>query len=153
MEMIVVIILLGLMVGMSVANYNVTLERNNEKVGVENLRLIHATQMLYFAKEGDYWQPSPMVGTTAATGVNASLNINIIENNMNYACESTGVGTYDCFAAALPFSAGRYSYCIRVSDDALDPSAPNPGCSAGTGTAAALFCQTGCPALGNHTDG
>jgi len=148
MEMIVVIILLGVMVGMSVASYNVTLERNYEKVGMENLRLIHSAQKLYKVRVGDYWQPGSL---ETIVNINSDLNINLIENNMTYYCISMIPNSYDCLAGRNPcaVNAGVPScdYALRVNEMPLDTAVgfTNPGCSLTFGGA--------CPTADPHREG
>ena len=121
MEQMIVIIIIGIMVGFAIPNYNRSVERAYEQDAVMQLSAIHAAEQVYYAKEGAYW---PTDTNYSADQINAILHTNIIENGLTFTCIPSAL-SFQCTAQR---TGGIFT--IQIISGAL--AAKNPCCSAGT---------------------
>ena len=125
-EIIVVVIIIGAMAGFAIPNYSKSLQRSHIQDATMQLSTLHAAQQIYRARSGRYW-PLDAVTHSDLSEINDALNINIMANDMAYACVadvSGGVPTFDC--SATPVGSG--DYVISVNESSLSTGA-NPLCT------------------------
>jgi prepilin-type N-terminal cleavage/methylation domain-containing protein len=104
MELMVVVVVVGVVAGFGIPNYQRSLNISIAKDAVSNLKLIAAAQQLYFARNGNYY-PSP-TATENINNINDTLHLNILEQQ--------GV-TYTCTYSAPQCSATRGSWTYSIS--------------------------------------
>ena len=121
MELLLVIIIIGIMVGFAIPNYNRSVERAYEQDAIMQLSAIHAAEQVYYAKEGAYW---PTDTSYPVDQINANLHMNVIENGLTFTCIPSAL-SFQCTAQR----AGGI-FTIQIISGAL--AAQNPCCSAGT---------------------
>jgi len=127
MELIVVVIIVGVMAGIAIPNFTRTIERARVQDATIQLTAIHAAQAIRFARLKTYWPTDAGVYDRAA--INSNLNLNIIDNNLEYHCQGNGSGTaYSCWAARGTI------YTVTVTQAALssETGSENPECADGT---------------------
>jgi len=120
-EMIVVVVILGVLAGIAIPNYNKTIERSHVQDAINQLSALHAAETIQFARTGSYWPASAT--TYLITDINTNLKLNIIENDMTYSCQGFQGATFTCQASRNPSG----SYAVTVTEAPL--SATNPACS------------------------
>ena len=130
MEMIFVVLILGILVATALPAYKVAVERTYEKDAIMQLSAIHAANKIYFSRAGTYWPPIGWAGDldlNSATGINASLHLQVMANGMTYTCVNTeNNATFTCTAVRDEPAA---SFTVEVTQDPLD--ATNPSCTLG----------------------
>lgn len=93
MEILIVVVLVGIVAAFGIPSYTKSIERADAREAADNLRMIASAMELYRAQEGGY-----PVALSGVVNINTVLNLNIIEQNMNYSCATTG--GYTCTAAS-----------------------------------------------------
>ncbi len=132
-ELLVVIIILGIVAGFALPQYQKMVERNYEKIAVRNLKAIHAMEKVYMAEHGHYW-PKATGGFGSITypdclsELNANLRLNISEEGFPvFSCQGTD-GTTFWVRAHRGGLSGPYK--IDLDESPLGTS--NPCCGSGT---------------------
>lgn len=125
MELMLVVIIIGLIAGFAIPNYNKSVERAYEQDAIMQLSTIHAAEQIYYAREVRYWPLD--ANPYQIDQINTSLKTNIIENGMTLICTNNppNVSTFNCTAQR---TGGGFT--LRVNQAVL--SASNPCCSAGS---------------------
>ncbi len=119
-ELITVLVILGIIAGFAIPNYNTAIERSHRRDADIQLRAIHVANQIYRAQNGNY-----LAGTFDLAAINNTLGLNIISNGMDYQCSGDGT-TYSCTAT-------HNAWTLGVTEQALSDTAPlNPDCTTGT---------------------
>lgn len=115
MELMVVVVIVGVVAGFGIPNYQRSMNISIAKDAVSNLKLIAAAQQIYFARNGFFY---PDAGTVNVYDINTNLHLNILEQQ--------GV-TYSCNPTAPQCSATRTGWTYSI---ALPTTLPS--CTAGS---------------------
>lgn len=93
-ELIIVMVIIAVIAAFSIPNFTKTINRAKSRDAILNLNVIHASNVLYRARNG--------VNLTAANiaAINTALGLNIIANGAAYACNGT-----TCTATGTGFTA------------------------------------------------
>lgn len=126
LELVVVVIMIATIASLALPKYSKTIDRAHCDNAVMQLRAIHATNEIYNAQEGNYWPDDAITYDVndLPEGINASLGLNIIEDGVNYDCNSpAGNGTnYTCRATRGTV------FTLQVIQNPLQNANPyNPG--------------------------
>ena len=124
MELMVTIVIIGIMAGFSLPQYQKAIRKSHERDAIVQLTALQAANTMYFAKNNAYL---PAAGSLAA--INTGLNINIIANDMTYAYARSSTTAFT--ASALWDETGTTNDFMLVVNQALI-SAANPCCSTST---------------------
>lgn len=119
MELMIVTVILGIIAGFAIPNYNTSIERSHRRDAENQLRAIHAASNIYRAQNGVYWPP---VTGQDITSINSGLGLNIIANSKTYTCNCNG-GCGNGFSCA----AVKGAWTVTVTEAAL--AAGNPQCT------------------------
>ena len=121
MELMVVSVILGIIAGFAIPNYNTAIERSHRRDAENQLRSIYAADSIYRAQNNSYW---PAANGQLIAAINSGLGLNIIANGMTYTCNCR-------VACGSDFSctATRNGWTLTVTEAAL--GAGNPSCTAG----------------------
>lgn len=134
MEIMVVIIIIGLLAGLSVANYYKSSEQALKKNAFAQLRMIHRGQEWYKVKNKVYYPQYGDGNVTSVADINAALDIYVIlSSNMICGCFDTGNNaTFQCrisrYGKDISPSIPSY-YSFFVNEAPLSDT--NPWCVAG----------------------
>lgn len=96
-EVMIVLVIMGILVGLSVPNYFKTVEMNRaEGEAKPNLYTIHRAERIYQLYNNEYWPPNP--GGSKDTDadlaeINTSLNIDLYPNHYRLVITTTTSGT------------------------------------------------------------
>ena len=107
MEILLVVVLVGIIAAFGIPSYTKSIERADAREAADNLRMIASAMELYRTEEGGY-----PVGLPQVVNINTVLNLNIIEQNMDYNC-TTAAG-YTCTAVV---SSGGWAIEIVAGGD------------------------------------
>jgi len=132
MEIMVVIVIIGLLSGLGVANYIKSQEQAYKKNVYSQLRMIHQAQEWYRVKNHGYY-PFPMGAgpITSVAAINDALDIYLIPaSDLSYQCFILGAAglTYRCTATRSVVE-GVSDYVFQVDQNPLSDT--NPSCTAG----------------------
>jgi len=118
-ELMIVVILVGLIAGFGIPNYEKTMARAKERDALSNLDTMLDAFKLYMSRNDDAFPPD--LADIAA--INSTLNLNIIEQQDNtYQCDSPDANTYRCLATnadgwevviELDVTSGEDLYCTN----------------------------------------
>ena len=118
MELMVVIFLIGVIAAFALPNYDKSIRKAHERDMVEQLKSLHAANLMYKARNGTYWVTG---GVSDILVINSTLGIHLISNEGTVYSYNSGGVAY--LAEAVLPSIGTV---IRVSQAPL--SATNPCC-------------------------
>lgn len=126
-ELMVTIVIISIIASFALVNYNRAVERSRGQDAKNQLGSIHAANGIYFAKKNIYWpEDSTTYDLDSINGINQSLGLAIIANDMTYSCTGTDGTTFSCVAKRIV--SGAETFRVTVTEAALDPAA-NPVCS------------------------
>lgn len=128
MEIMVVIIIIGLLTGLSVANYQKSQEQAYKKNVFAQLRMIHRGQEWYKVKNKAYYPQSGDDSVTSVADINAALDIYLIPlATWSYICFDTiNDETFICEAGTPSLVASAADYILRIDQSPLSDT--NPTC-------------------------
>ncbi len=116
----IVVIIIAVIAGFAIPNYQKTVERSYRRTAEANLIALHGAQQIYRSTYGTFW------GTGDAAAINTNLALNIIENGMTYT--STGAT-----AAAFTVTAVRWgpatTFTVTVTNAVINTGGGNPSCA------------------------
>lgn len=94
LELVVVIVIIGIISGISVVSYTNTRERSLEKEALASLRLIKAAERQFYARMNRFW-PITALGSfvDSINDINGNLSLNLQETYWNYSVWGTPGGT------------------------------------------------------------
>ena len=122
-ELIVVVVLIGIIAGFAIPNYDKAIRKAHERDMSTQMMALHAANMIYRANAGKYWDTAT-VPETALSVINSTLGINIISNDgTTYSYTSNVGGT--TFTATARWGA----YTIQIDQNPI--SGTNPSCATG----------------------
>jgi prepilin-type N-terminal cleavage/methylation domain-containing protein len=127
-EIIVTIVIIGLVTGFALVNFNKTIERSHYQEARNQLKMIHAAAQLYFAKHG--FTIPEYSGSGALDEINSGLHLGINANGFEYTCSRVSDTEYECDAVRNN-SQGQEMYRLVLTQDTL--SSTNPSCQAPSG--------------------
>ena len=84
-EVLMVVIILSLFAGFALPVYSKAVRKNKERTAVNNLRLLHAAALIYWAKNGTLWDPG-VAWESNLSNINAALGTSVVD--------TTGLMTY-----------------------------------------------------------
>lgn len=136
LELIIVVVLMGLLAGLSIPNYTATKERNIEKAAFRSLMIIKQAIRLYLFRE----ELTVIPDLADYEAINIELEISLYDiEGITIACAGAGIeGPNECTARR------QDSWSLRFHDDArtniycsggdcptcnADGNAPSAGCS------------------------
>ena len=132
-ELMVVIVIIGILAVIALPKFKLTVDRAIESDAINKLMTIHAANKIYFAQTGGYF-----AGNLDVNGINSSLAINIIPDNMTYSY----TGNANNYTATATRSSGD-AFIMSVTEVPL-----SKGVGAGTGNPC---CSGGsCPTTDNQ---
>jgi len=114
----IVIVILGIISAIAIPNYTKTIIAAQRKDAINNLKMIHAANQLYYSRNNKYF---PAAAATL-DDINQALSLGIIPGDLTYTCTGDG--------AAFSCSANRTTaptFTVTVTQSML--SATNPSCS------------------------
>ena len=126
-ELMVVVIVISVIAGFAIPNYEKSVERAHLRDAITQLSTIHAANQIYRARTQSYWPDT--VGTKDLADINADLGLAVIANGMTYTCDpdpGTPGLTYTCQAVR---DAPAVQFTVEVTEAVID--ATNPACVAG----------------------
>jgi prepilin-type N-terminal cleavage/methylation domain-containing protein len=126
-ELMLVLVVMGVIAGLALPEYNRSVERTQRKDAENQLMFIYSAQKMYAARNNDlYWGPA--VGATSElklANINQNLGLNILANGKIFDCTVVNLGeTYTCTATRV----GGTGFTISITQDAINPGV-NPSCS------------------------
>jgi len=124
-EIMIVVIIIGIIAGFALPQYTKAIRKAHERDVVIQLISLHAANLIYNAKEDEFF---PGTNLTISQ-INDGLNINIIANDMNYSYTRSATDAYAA-TATWDDSDNSFDFTVRVNEGPL--SASNPCCSAGS---------------------
>lgn len=127
MEVLLVVILIGIVFGITLPNFNKMKEDNQDKKATSNLRLMQAAEKFYYVENSTYY---PSAGTqadiaTINTNLKLSLPTNLDCNNGTSYCWNYLVKNTGCVQATRNGGNNQQWYFL-ITDDDTTPK-PNPG--------------------------
>ena len=133
MELMVVILLIGIIAAFALPNYDKSIRKAHERDMVEQLKTLHAANLMYKANQGTYWDTA-WLANTDISAINSTLGLHLISNDgTTYAyIGAAGGGSYTAYAGLLSIGT-----IIRVTQVPL--SSTNPCCFS-TGCLSVLNC-------------
>lgn len=118
MELLVVVILVGIVAAFAIPSYGRARERVDEREALDNLWMIISAMEIYRVRHEGY----PTVDSPEVTGINTTLNLGIIEHNMDYSCDRARADRYRCDAVS------PYGWEIRVEQNRDAPRCRRADC-------------------------
>jgi prepilin-type N-terminal cleavage/methylation domain-containing protein len=109
-ELMVVVMIVGMVAGFAIPNYTKALGRAHRKDAENNLKIIHAAEMMYAARHDGVY-------TAAANlaAINTSLSLNLLLNGaVSYVCALTASGftcTSNCGAFTVSITEATTLTC------------------------------------------
>ena len=120
MELMVVIVIIGIIAGFALPQYQRAIRKSIERDAVAQLSALWASNSMYRAVNDVYW---PGVNQTAAQ-INLGLNINLIQQaNCTYTYTRLSNITY---TARMAYVDGVNNFTVELDEGALDNN--NPAC-------------------------
>lgn len=133
MELMVAIILIGIMAGYVLPNFDKAADKARERDAIIQLQAIYAANAMYKERNGQYLQ-----GSFDGSELNSNLSLYLIENGMDFSYLSCGTS----YRARADVTNGNFQVLIR--EWPVNPTGPanrNPCCA-----------NTSCPTLGRCQD-
>jgi len=109
MELVLVVVILGIIAGFVIPNFETTIERAHSNDAKANLRAIHSANRIYYAEKNSYWPET--AGSYNLAAINSALRLSIYANGMGYTC-APGITlgtTYQC-------DAERNDWALRITE-------------------------------------
>ena len=132
MEIMIVVIIISILAGFAIPQYQGSLERAYEKSAVMNLRSVVAAEHIYKVENGSHW-----VAVATVTDINNNLKLNIIPDHVTYSCDLSGApNDFRCIAQ----STGSVGWQVAASSPA-----GNTWCLSAPGTPCPLCTAASCP--------
>lgn len=104
MELMVTVVIVGVIAAFGIPNYQKSINISVAKDAVSNLKLIAASQQIYFSRNGTYY---PSSGTATVFQINSNLKLNILEQQgVTYSCRNT--------APQCSATKGSWTYSITL---------------------------------------
>jgi prepilin-type N-terminal cleavage/methylation domain-containing protein len=122
MELMIAVILIGVIAGFGIPNYQKAVQKGRERSAILHLKTIYGANEIYRARAGSY---APGSGLNL-TGINSVMAVNIVDTSMTYSYTRSSATTYSATAAWT----GTNPFTVRVNQNPI--TASNPCCSAGT---------------------
>jgi len=94
-EILIVVIIMSVIAGFAIPNYNKAQDRSNEREAVINLRLVGIAMQSF--KLHDANDEYPSADLPQVSDINTALSLGIIEQTMDYDCVSS-TSEFDCTA-------------------------------------------------------
>ena len=94
-EVMIVIIIVSILAGFAIPQYQQTMERSYEKSAVMDLRSLTSSQEVYKIENGGYWVPGAIANTAT---INSTLRLNLVDTYTTHTCAATGTPNYQCRA-------------------------------------------------------
>jgi prepilin-type N-terminal cleavage/methylation domain-containing protein len=125
MELLIVVILIGIIAGFAIPNYEKAVRKAHERDMQIQLMALHAANVIYRAHTGTYWDTGGANQTDLAT-INSALGLNIIANDGTSYSYNGATGSFTAYAVWS-------GYTIRVINSPINTSVtpPNPCCVGG----------------------
>ncbi len=96
MEMMIVVIIIGIVSGFSIPNYQRAVEQAHERDAIDNIKILMDAVKLYRAKHDGQLPPN----LADINAINTTLKTSIIANQMSYACGFLGLTYWECRATS-----------------------------------------------------
>lgn len=122
-ELMVVVIIIAIIAGFAIPNYQTAVERAYERDAIANLATLHGANQIYRAQNNVYWPPS---GSSTFVAINTALGLSLFQNGLTYTIGGDGT-TFTATARRWGPAAG---FTVTVTQAIL--SATNPQCTSGT---------------------
>jgi len=129
-EIMVVVVLLGILLGFSIPNFAKSMRKAHEKDAISQLSILHAANHLYLAQEDEYLDSQANLND-----VNDALKIHIMQNEMIYEYDRN---TAQEFTATAEWTGAGGDFTVKIDQNPVDVDNGNPCCSDGD-----------CPTLSN----
>lgn len=132
-EMMIVTIIISILAGMAITNYQKAVKKAKERDAVIQLNNIHGANLAYKAKNSAFWNAGS-VGTYTEATINTNLKINLIPSTgVSYTYQTYGNGNYSAKVAV-----DSNNYVVGISNGVPGYGNGNPCCYSGV-----------CPSLAN----
>lgn len=112
MEVLVVLIIIGILVGLSIPNYTKTRERAIDKEAQTVLSLVQAAERMYRLKAVEYYPFSGVESNINNINTNLKLNLASPSQRWNYSIQNTATG----FTASAARIGGARTWQIDQDD-------------------------------------
>jgi prepilin-type N-terminal cleavage/methylation domain-containing protein len=114
MEIMIVVIIVGIIAGLSLPNYYTATERTRMQDAMTKLRMIHKAQEMHHVKYDKFFPDAPFgvnnMNTFYIADINQYLALNIVENGFVYQC----VGSYGAYMRT--FNSKIYYICDAIRE-------------------------------------
>jgi len=132
MEIMIVVIIIGVIAGLSIPNYYRASERSYMHDAMTKLRMIHKAQAMHQVKYGEYFgEMKNLSDGFNLDAINGALNLSIDAAGFEYWCYDNDFGEYGDYECAA-FRDGNYAtydYRVVLTQNPLsDNNNPNPRC-------------------------
>jgi type IV pilus assembly protein PilA len=118
MEIMVVIVIIGAITAIALPNYNKTIIHAQKQDAINNLKMIHAANQLFYSRTNNFF---PTSSPADLTQINEGLNLDIIANDLTYNCTSTAGYTCTAIRATAP------TFTVTLTEAQI--SSTNPACT------------------------
>lgn len=96
MEVLIVIVVLGVLVGLAVPNYFRTVEKTRSNEAIANLKTIHMGQKIYRVDNNTFYGPS-----SSLSSINQNLNTDVTEEFYSLAITHADATTFEATASRV----------------------------------------------------
>lgn len=117
MEILIVVIMITIITGFAIPNYQASIQKSQYQKALGNLRSIHGAAYIYKAKNGTFW---PAATAQPLSAINTNLNLNIIDTDITYAYDTSG-------GSGFSVTATEGTWTLTMDDATL--SSTNPSCT------------------------
>ncbi len=121
LELLIVVIIIGILTSLAIANYGKTKEYALDKEAISNLKLIQVAEKSYYMDS----VPNTYYASPVITDINSNLKLSLpssSQRSWNYQVSSTG-----CAGATRYNGPNTRSWYLTIDDAAGDPD-PGFGC-------------------------
>ena len=89
MEVLIVVVILGVLAGLAVPNYFLTVEKTRGNEAIANLKALHMGQKIYKVDNNTFYGPQ-----TALATINTNLNVDLAEQYYNIDITAASAAAY-----------------------------------------------------------
>ena len=126
-ELAMVVVILGIIAGFSIPNYQKSVARAYLRDARNNLIIIREANQVNRAQQGAFW---PTSNNQDLVAINSNLRVNILANGVVYICNGTTGITFSCTAQrGADFTLTITEVPIFIPPSCTVPANCNPKCT------------------------